>query len=94
MYSSATEEQAEDIVNVGQKYVRVVDENCTESWAKFQMCSGLGRDKFLGSGSRLVESGQSVVFRIQSLGVTHRTTPRVQNEPETIGASQRFRVLK
>ena len=53
--------------NVGQKYVRVVDEYSTESRAKFQMCSGLGRDKTLGIVSRLVESRQSVVFRIQSL---------------------------
>ena len=29
--------------NVGQKYVRVVDEYSTESRAKFQMFSGLGR---------------------------------------------------
>ena len=62
--------------NVGQKYVRVVDEYSTESRAKFQMCSGLGRDKILGIVSRLVVSRQSVVLRIQSLPVTtHRRTP-------------------
>ena len=62
--------------NVCQKYVRVVDEYSTESRAKFQMCSGLGRDKVLGVVSRLVVSRQSVVLRIQSLGVTtHRRTP-------------------
>lgn len=36
-YSSAAEKQAEDIVNLGQKYVQVVDENGSESWAKFQI---------------------------------------------------------
>jgi hypothetical protein len=42
-YSSAAEKQAEDIVNMGQKYVQVVDEYGVESWAKFQMCKGFGQ---------------------------------------------------
>jgi hypothetical protein len=67
-YSSAAEKQAEDIVNMGQKYVQVVDEYGVESWAKFQMCKGLGNDKILGSVSRLVEAGHSVVFRKPELG--------------------------
>ena len=41
-YSSAAEKQAEDIVNIGQKYVQAVDDKGAESWAKFQMCKGLG----------------------------------------------------
>ena len=68
VYSSAAEKQAEDIVNLGQKYVQVVDEYGKESWAKFQICKGLGQDKILGSVSRLVESGHSVVFRSPELG--------------------------
>ena len=67
-YSSAAEKQAEDIVNLGQKYVQVVDEYGKESWAKFQICKGLGHDKILGSVSRLVESGHTVVFRNPELG--------------------------
>ena len=35
-YSSAAGKKAEDIVNVGQGYIRVVDDHGTESWAKFQ----------------------------------------------------------
>ena len=60
--SSAAGKQAEDILNVGQRYTRVVDDHGTESWPKFQMCR-LGQDKILGSASRLVDSGHSVVFR-------------------------------
>lgn len=67
-YSSAAEKQAEDIVNLGQKYVQVVDENGSESWAKFQICQGLGRNRILGSVSRLIESGHTVVFRNPELG--------------------------
>jgi hypothetical protein len=67
-YSSAAEKQAEAIVNVGQKYVQVVDEYGIESWAKFQICKGLGQDKILGSVSRLVEAGHVVVFRKPELG--------------------------
>ena len=47
-YSSPARKQAEDIVNVGQSYVRVVDDHGTESCAKFQMCKGLGQDKDTG----------------------------------------------
>ena len=50
-YLSAARKQAEDIVNVGQRYMRVVDDHGTESWAKFQMCKGLGQHKILGSVS-------------------------------------------
>lgn len=67
-YSSAAEKQAEDIVNVGQKYVQVVDDKGNESWAKFQICKGLGANRILGSVSRLVESGHSVVFRSPEMG--------------------------
>ena len=67
-YSSAAENQSEDIVNVGEKFVEVVDENGTASWAKFQMCKGLGQEKILGSVSRLVQSGHTVVFRSPELG--------------------------
>jgi hypothetical protein len=67
-YSSAAEKQAENIVNVGQKFVQVVDEKGNESWAKFQMCRGLGQNRILGSVSRLVEAGHTVVFRSPELG--------------------------
>ena len=40
-YSSAAEKDVEQIINVGQKYVQVVDSRGNESWAKFQMCKGL-----------------------------------------------------
>ena len=55
-------------MNVGQKYVQVVDELGNETWAKFQMCKGLGQNRILGSVSRLVEAGHSVVFRNPELG--------------------------
>ena len=67
-YSSAAEKQAEAIMNMGQKYVETVDEKGNVSWAKFQMCKGLGQNRILGSVSRLVESGHSVVFRSPELG--------------------------
>ena len=67
-YSSAAAKEAEQIVNVGQKYVQVVDELGYETWAKFQMCKGLGQKRILGSVSRLVEAGHSVVFRNPELG--------------------------
>ena len=67
-YSSAAEKQAEAIVNMGQKFVEAVDEKGNVSWAKFQMCKGLGQNRILGSVSRLVESGHSVVFRSPELG--------------------------
>lgn len=67
-YSSAAEKQAEAIVNMGQKCVEAVDEKGNVSWAKFQMCKGLGQNRILGSVSRLVESGHSVVFRSPELG--------------------------
>ena len=45
-YASSAGKQAENIVNVGQRYIRVVDNHAT--WrTKFQMCSGLGQDKLL-----------------------------------------------
>jgi hypothetical protein len=66
-YSSAAS-QAEDIVNVGQKYVKVTDGKGAVSWAKFQMCRGLGKDKVLGSVSRLVEAGHRVVFQDPKYG--------------------------
>ena len=57
------ESQAEDIVNVGQRYVRNVDDLGTQSWVKFQMCKELGQHKILGSVSSFVEFGNSEVFR-------------------------------
>ena len=65
--------------NVGQKYVRVVDEYSTESRAKFQMFSGLGRDKILGIVSRLVESRQSVVTKSISISWS-RIVSRLQSK--------------
>ena len=52
-YSSAAGKQAEHIVDVGPKCIRDVDEHGTETWAEFQMCSGLGRDKSLGSAKQV-----------------------------------------
>ena len=60
-YASTAGKQAEAIVNVGERYIRVVDDHGAESLAKFQMCKGLGQDKILGSVSMLVESVRSVV---------------------------------
>ena len=37
----------------GQRYIRAVDDHCTESWAKFRMWQGLGQHKILG---RVLES--------------------------------------
>ena len=62
-YSSAAESQAEDIVNMGEKFVETSDVNGVKSWAKFQMCKGLGNGKILGSVSRLVQANHTVVFR-------------------------------
>ena len=45
------------------RYIRVFDDHRKVSWAKFQMCKGLGSNKMLGSISRLLESGHPVVFR-------------------------------
>ena len=67
-YTSAAKKQAEDIVNIGQKYVLVVDDEGTESWAKFQMCKGLGQNRIWGSVSRLVQAGHGVVFRSPDVG--------------------------
>ena len=85
-YSSAAEKDVEQIINVGQKYVQVVDSRGNESWAKFQMCKGLGQNRILGSVSRLVEAGHSVVFRSPELGSYiqnfkngHRTYMRQHN---------------
>ena len=55
-------------MNIGQKYVQVVDNKGTESWANFQMCKGLGQNRTWGSVSRLVEAGHSVVFISPELG--------------------------
>ncbi len=65
---SAAVKKAEDIVNIGQKYVQVGDDKGTEGWAKFQMSKGLRHNRILGSVSRLVEAGHSVVFRSPELG--------------------------
>ena len=67
-YSSAAAKQTEEIVNLGQRYVQVTDERGTESWAKFQICKGLGANRILGSVSRLVEAGHTVVFQSPELG--------------------------
>ena len=40
-YSSAAGKQAEDIVIVGQRYIRVTDEHITESWTKFRTFGGV-----------------------------------------------------
>ena len=45
----ALRKRSEDTVNVCQRYARVVDEYGTQSWAKFQMCMGLKKDKIFGS---------------------------------------------
>ena len=67
-YSSATAKQSEGIVNLGQRYVQVTDEKGRESWATFQICKGLGANRILGSVSRLVEAGHSVVFQSPEMG--------------------------
>ena len=41
-FSLAAEKEAEQIINVGQKYVQVVDARGNENWAKIQMCKGFG----------------------------------------------------
>lgn len=43
-YTSAAAIAAEEITNVGEKYIQVVDSNGVESMTKFQMCRGLGRN--------------------------------------------------
>ena len=72
---SAARKQSEDIVHVGQRYIREVDDHGTESWAKFPMCKGLGQHKILGS----VSSGIWTLggADTQAKGVTHKTTPMV-----------------
>ena len=67
-YSSAADKTAEPIVNLGQKLVEVVDEYGTCSWAKFQICRGLGQGRILGSVSRLVQANHTVVFQSPELG--------------------------
>lgn len=71
---------------MGEKYVEVTDSNGRISWAKFQICSGLGNDKILASVSRLVQVGHSVVFRspeagsyIQNNTTGYRTYLRQEN---------------
>ena len=62
-------------VETSWRYVRVVDEYGTESWAKFQMCKGLRQDKILGVsvGSR----SQDIRWHseVQSKEETFRTIP-------------------
>ncbi len=67
-------------MEMGQKYVQVVDEPGDESWAKLQMRKGFGQHRILGSVSRLVESGHSVVFRNPELG---GYTQNIQNGRRT-----------
>ena len=67
-YASAAAGDCNEIVNIGEKFVEVVDENGTTTWAKFQVCRGLGKDKVLGSVSRLVQAGHRVVFQSPELG--------------------------
>ena len=67
-YASAAAGDGNEIVNIGEKFVEVVDENGTTTWAKFQVCRGLGKDKVLGSVSRLVQAGHRVVFQSPELG--------------------------
>ena len=67
-YSSAAAKQSEDIVNLGQTYVQVTDERGRETWATFQICSGLGSNRILGSVCRLAQAGNSVVFQPPEIG--------------------------
>ena len=61
-YSAAAESGAA-IVNKGEKLIDVVDANGVATKARFQICSGLSQSKILGSVSRLVQAGHTVVFR-------------------------------
>lgn len=63
-----TSDTGEAIVNQGEKYLEVYDESGASSWAKFQVCTGFGKDKVLASVSRLVQTGHSVVFQSPVLG--------------------------
>ena len=67
-YASAAASDGNEIVNIGDKFVEVVDENGTTTWAKFQVCRGLGKVNVLGSVSRLVQAGHRVVFQSPELG--------------------------
>ena len=62
-YASAADKQSGDIVNIGEKVVETIDEHGITSHVKFQMCKGLGEGKILGSVSRMVQSGHTVVFQ-------------------------------
>ena len=61
-YSAAAKEGGA-IENKGEKLIDVVDENGMVTQAKFQMFAGLSQSKILGSVSRLVQAGHTVVFR-------------------------------
>lgn len=91
-YTSAAANAAEEITNVGEKYLQVADYNGIESMAKFQKCRGLGRDMVLASVSRLIQIGHSVVFQAPEYGsyiVNNkngcRSCHRQQNGPYYLG---------
>lgn len=48
--------------------MEVHDDNRISSWAKFQVCTGLGKGKTLASVSRLVQIGHWVVLQSPELG--------------------------
>lgn len=48
--------------------MQVIDNKGVESMAKFQICEGRGRDKVLGSVSRLIQSGHTVVCQAPEVG--------------------------
>ena len=78
MYSSASGKQSDDSVNVGQAYIRVVDDHGTESWAKFPMCRGLGQDKIMKSVNRLTpRAGELHTKHIQRLQDVRAAAKRV-----------------
>ena len=66
-YSSASEE-AQAIVNAGEKVIEIVDSNGTANQLRIQMCDGLSSNKVLGSVSRLVQAGHRVVFQDPQYG--------------------------
>lgn len=60
--SSAAEASAA-IVNKGETIIVAADDRGVVSYVKFQMCDGLSENKILGSVSRLVRAGHTVVFQ-------------------------------
>lgn len=50
-------------MNLAEKFVERVDEHGAVSWAKFQVCRGLGRDTVLASATRHVQMGHRIVLQ-------------------------------